>query len=421
MMKCSGTYKRLISLLAGRMPALLCICAVLLSSGCLRRQLWVYTDEYRQVELVTDWSKCDRTPGGLTAWFSKNDYSGQNKRITTAEVERTWLNLPNGWWSAVVFDYSPDEFGGQLFHAMHRPDSCFVRCRPSSKQPGASDMNNHLYGDAAIPDGMQLKKNAATGYNILSAEPDPMCADTLHQVHIVTGVDGNLIPWEQRETYGSTLQTQTFYAYPQPITWKLRVFAHVRGISYMFSLKSTLAGLSDGNHLSVLHHAPEPCLHLLEEWEVSGRNSSSNTGTIGCTIDNFGLPGQALDRASVETILSGKNGKSINDQAYAYEIDPAGKPLQLNLQFVLRDEATVINYHFATTHTGEDTPYDKQTRLYEMSLKPEYIRVFADQRVIRIDIPAGKIILPYVDAKDAAGFDAHVTPWEDGDIVDVGF
>ena len=394
---------------------------VALAPSCLRRPLWVYTDEYRQVELITDWSHCDRTPGGMTAWFSKNDKLGQNKRITTAEVEHTWLNLPNGWWSAVVFDYSPDEFAGQLFYSMTRPDSCYVRCRPSSKQPEASSQNEHLYGAAALPEGISLGTNPATGYNILSADPDPMCADTLHQVHIITGVEGDLILWEDQDTYASTLKTQTFYAYPKPITWKLRVFVNVRGINYMANVKSTVAGMSDGNHLSVLRHTPDPCLHPLTEWDVTGRNSSTNTGTLGCTIDTFGLPGEDLSDKAIETILSGKNSQSISDKAYAYEIEPAGKPIQLNLQFVLRDEATVINYHFATTHTGPDTPYDKDIRLYEMLLRPEYIRVFAEQRVIRIDIPIGAIELPYVDAKDSAGFDADVTPWEDGDTVDVGF
>lgn len=420
-MKSSSTFKRIVSILAKRMPVVVCIGAVLLLSGCLRRPLWVYTDEYRQVELITDWSNCDRTPGGMTAWFSKNDYEGQNRRITTAEVEHTWLNLPNGRWSAVVFDYSPDEFGGQLFYSMHRPDSCYVRCRPSSKQPVISEMNEHLYGDIALPDGMQIGRNEATGYNILSADPDPMYADTLHQVHIVTGVDGDLILWKDQDTYGSTLETQTFYAYPKPITWKLRVFVNVRGINYMSAVKSSIAGLADGNHLSVLRHTPNPCLHPLDEWEVTGRNSSTNAGTLGCTIDTFGLPGEELDRSAIETILSGTNSKSINDNAYAYEINADGKPIQLNLQFILRDEATIVNYHFATTHTGADTPYDKDTRLYEIFLRPEYIRVFAEQRVIRIDIPIGVIELPYVDAKDSAGFDAEVSPWEDGDMVDVGF
>ena len=53
-------------------------------------------------------------------------------------------------------------------------------------------------------------------------------------------------------------------------------------------------------------------------------------------------------------------------------------------------------------------------------MKPEYINIYEDQRVIRIDIPIGLIDLPYVDAENSAGFDAEVDPWQDGGSADVG-
>ena len=419
-MKHGHTYRQFIRTLAGHCPVLLSLAASLLLSGCLRRPLWIYTDEFRQVELITNWDDCGYLPSGMTAWFAKNDYSGQNRRVTDSNVEHTWLNLSNGYWSGVVFDYSPDEYAGQYFIGMSYPDSCYVRCRPSSRQPMADE---DLYGGYSVPESMsmQIPTSPDTYMYIVSAEPDPMCADTLHNMHIITGVEGDLIPWKDRETYGETLEIQTFYDYPKPITWKLRVFLNVRGINYMSVIRSTFAGLSDGNRLSLLRHTPEVCLHSLETWEVTGRNSSTNTGTLGCTIDTFGFPGIELSDEEVKTILSGENSSAISENAYAYEIDREGKTLQLNLQFLLRDELTVINYHFSTTHTGPDTPYDKDTKLYNMSLRPEYIRVFPDQRVIRIDIPLGCIELPYVDAKDSAGFDATVSPWEDGGTADVGF
>ena len=166
-------------------------------TGCLRRPLWVYTDEYRQVELITDWSLCDAAPDGMTAWFSADDLSGRNRSITTAEVYHTWLNLPNGWWTGVVFDYSPAEYGNQEFLGMHRPDSCYVRCKYSMNQPKADE---DLYGGFAVPSYMDIPLSSETGLHLVSSEPDPMCADTLKQVHIITGVEGDLIPWKDMET-----------------------------------------------------------------------------------------------------------------------------------------------------------------------------------------------------------------------------
>ena len=284
-------------------------------TGCLRRPLWVYTDEYRQVELITDWSLCDAAPDGMTAWFSADDLSGRNRSITTAEVYHTWLNLPNGWWTGVVFDYSPAEYGNQEFLGMHRPDSCYVRCKYSMNQPKADE---DLYGGFAVPSYMDIPLSSKTGLHLVSSEPDPMCADTLKQVHIITGVEGDLIPWKDMETYEETLTIQTFYAFPQPITWRLRVFVDLLGINYMVSVKGSIAGLADGNQLSQLRHTSEVCLHSLDAWEVRGRNANANTGTVGSLIDTFGLPDTVTDYSDI--------------------------PLQLNLQFLLRDNRTVYNY-----------------------------------------------------------------------------
>ena len=370
----------------------ICLVAVLFVCGCLRRPLWIYTDEFRQVELITNWSLCDEVPDGMTAWFSANDLSGRNRRVTTAEVYHTWLNVPNGWWTGVVFDYSPAEYGGQDFIGMTRPDSCYVRCKYVNHQPAPDE---DLYGGFSVPEGMamQIPTSKETYMFLLSAEPDPMCADTLHDVHIITGVEGDLIPWEDQDSYGESLTVQTFYAYPQPITWKLRVFVELAGINYMFSVKASIAGLADGNQLSQLRHTSEVCLHSMDIWEIKGRNTSRNTGNVGSTINTFGLPDTVTDYGNI--------------------------PLQLNLQFLLRDQATVYNYHFVDPATAPAGNPEGATVL-TFPMKPEYISIFEDQRVIRIDIPLGLIDLPYVDAKDSAGFDAEVSPWEDGGSADVG-
>ena len=68
---------------------------------------------------------------------------------------------------------------------------------------------------------------------------------------------------------------------------------------------------------------------------------------------------------------------------------------------MLRDEATVLNYHY--------------------DLGDKYIAVIDDQLIVNIDIPVdfpGLPDLPYVESKGSAGFDATVTPWEEGGTAD---
>lgn len=367
---------------------------VLLAGACTRRPLWVYTDEFRQVELFTDWSACPSVPGGMTAWFIADDLGGQNRKLTTADVEHTWLNLPRGQFTGVVFDYSPAEYGDQLFTGMHRPDSALVYARPATNLAGTDD---DLYGNLAVPKGMDIRRDPS-GNRIVSVWPDPMCADTLSQVNIITGVEGDLIHWEDRDSYAQSLSTQTFYAFPEPITWKLTITVYLSGVRYMHSVRASLAGLSVGNYLGELRHSEEVCLHSIGSWDSKTVSEADNTGLITTTIDTFGLPEQSWEdwRWKTHWVTQWNYG---GQQDSHYQLPP----LRLNLQFLLQDELTVLNYH-----------YDLSWR--EVSVYPE-------QMLIRVMIPPSYPCpdLPYVDAKDSAGFDASVSPWEDGGTAEVSF
>ncbi len=344
------------------------------TTACLRRELWVYTDEYRQVELYTDWSECPSRPGGMTAWFLSEEGDGRNRRITTSDVSHSWLNLPRGLFTGIIFDWSPAEFGSLVFTGMDRPETALVKAAPSVNQPVEND---ELYGGRAVPAGMVVPLNDTTGFYTLLAAPDPMCADTLKHVQIITGVEGDLIPWETREEYEASLLTQTFECQPHPITWNLRVQVYVKGLKYLHSMKGTIAGLADGNWLNELRHTASPCLHPLESW--STQHFSDSLGVVSTSIHTFGLPEQELTKTEGYAVLP---------------------HLRLNLEFLLRDEETILHFHF---DVGEES-----------------VTIFEDQLLVRIEIPIEWAPrLPYVDAKGSAGFDAKVTPWQNGGNIDV--
>lgn len=369
-------------------PYLLVLLASLFTA--CRRDLWVYTDQFRQVELITDWSDAHEQPGGMTWWFMKKDNSGRNYHETTAEVTHTWLNLPQGTYDGVVFDYSPSEYSHQEFIGMAYPDSALVHQLPSVDQPGT---NQHLYGDDAVPDyATGIPRYTPTGMYEVGAEPELINADTLKNVTIVTGVEDDLIPWEDRNSYAATLSTQTLYATPQPLVWDLRVIVYVKGIAYMQTVRATVAGLADGCWLSSLRHTSSPCLQLLESW--SRNTQDYNVGYITSTVHTFGMPDLGMPPSPPSTRAEGEETENIHT--------PLGERLQLNLQFLLRDGATVMNYHY---DVGNDC-----------------ITIKEDQReiiiYIPIDYPGGVPDLPYVEAAEGTGFDADVTPWENGGEAD---
>jgi hypothetical protein len=366
-------------------------------TGC-RRDLWVYTDDYRQVELVTDWSEAHEVPGGMTWWFMDDGLTGTNRHGTTAEVTHTWLNLPRGQYTGVVFDYSPAEYSHQRFVGMDKPSTALVQLNPSADQPAADD---HLYGDQAVTGSMEdMERNEATGMFVVAAEPELMNADTLKHVTIVTGIDEERVLYEDRDKYSNAnLTIQTLYAQPKPIVWELQVRVRVKGIKYMGSVTGSVAGLTDGCWLAPLRHTSTPCLQRLDSWRSGMVNDS--IGYISTTINTFGLTD--IDMPSSDGVLEPymlrEAPAATRSDVIITEAD-YDQHLRLNLRFLLRDNLTVLYYHY--------------------NVGPEAISVYEDRLVVNIDIdyPFDIPDLPYVDEAGTAGFDATVSPWEDGGTAD---
>lgn len=383
---------------------------LLLTTAACRRDLWVYTDDLHQVELVTDWSEATEQPGGMTWWFMNDDNSGRNHHGTTAEVTHAWLGLPKGWYSGVVFDYSPAEYAHLSFVGMTHIDSALVHLNPSADQP-QPDIN--LYGDSAVAPTMAgIPRYAATGMYSIAAEPETMNADTLHRVHIITGADGERIPWDEREDYESQVVVQTLNANPKPLVWKLKVQVYVHGINYMNSVRATVAGLTDGCWLGPLRNTSTPCLQALDNWKRTYTSASDNIGYIATEVNTFGLTDQDMPRSPFDARgtraesspapvpYAALSAQLLRESSPAH-LDALLKALRLNLQFLLRDNATVLNYHY--------------------DLDDECITIDDDRLIITIDIPIdypGGPDLPYVDEEGTSGFNATVTPWTDGGIAD---
>ena len=347
---------------------------VILASCTDRRDLWVMADEYRQLELVTDWSEADDYPGGMTAWFIDNDGSGYTRNFKTAEVEHTWLGLPRGNYMGMVFDYSPEEYSHNEFVTLDNRDSAMLKLRPAANQPVLGDtVNEALFGDIAVPEPMKgLERNPNTGFYVVKAEPDPINLDVLGDVEVITGTEGDYVLWRKRAEYESSLVTQTLYAQPKPITWRLHVLVNVKGIIYMHSLRASVVGLADGYLMGQGMHSEEVCIQSLDDWSVNV--TGENEGNVTTSTLTFGLP---------EDVTATRE-----------EIHQFINNVRLNRSFLLRDEVTVKNYHFDCV---------------------PYVSIYEDQLVVSVVIPIDVAPeLPYVNAKGGTGFDANVTPWENG-------
>lgn len=428
---------------------------VLLFSGCERRELYVFGDEFRSVSLDVDWREyADRDPDGMTVWFYSLDEKDKKPyRETTSEVRHHELYLPGGRYQGVVIDYSPEEYGRQQFLSLASLDSARVEALPSPYQPdsltvvgegvpkGLSEsINEALYGEPAWNNVQQPRPaiREANGLYTVASQPEQMALDTLDNRYIDRGEYGDYIPWKEREQYQSTLKMTTIQSVPGPIIWKLRIRMWVKnGFNYLWQTPASITGLADGHFLPRDVITDRPCLLSVEGWELE--RTGPNEGYIATTMNVFGL--------RPETVLPDRElrrGSDVSERIYTYtrgaatragEIEPDyGDPswwehyvhnclpndIRLNLSFTLRDHATVVNYHFNVGHYV--VSYDNQLVL-RIDLGPEFFDPENPHGAYGEggdpDNPSPDIDLPKVDPYNGTGFDAEVEPWIDEPSVDV--
>ena len=369
------------------------------SLGACRRPLYVAGDEFYSVVLNTDWRQYQNSdPDGMTAWFYPTDREERCYRTTTSNVRREQLFLPGGNYTGVVIDYSPEEYGRQEFVGMEYASTAMVKATAASYQP---EDEPELWGAAAFHTPIK-PVIAATGLSQVANEPEMMALDTLMNMKVFGGEYGFYIPYEERDTYQTSFTVQDFYAFPATPLWKLRIRIYIKGYDYLWAASGSVAGLADGRYLALNHNSNNPCLIAIPEWEV--KRTGDNEGYIAATVTTFGLmngqkPSKLYEPYSAEEIAA-RQPAVIADWNGAGNMVPGD--IRINLRFLLRDQATVLYYHF---DAGDCVvSYDKQ-------------------QVLRIDLEKGTRPdlpdLPYVEPYNGAMFDAEVVPWVDGDHADI--
>ena len=363
------------------------------ATGC-RRQLWLYQDQFKQVQIQVDWRSYDRDkvlyphtpdPDGMTLWFFPKD-GRKSYRFTTSEVNRYDLYLAQGAYTGVVIDYSPEEYGMQEFLGMDYPNTARVQATPSVYQP-QEQSDSPLYGISAF-DGSLSSRQVSTGFWTVANQPEPIASDTI-QMNVLTGKYANYIPFEERNTYQASLVQQIYEMQPLLIPWHMRVRIPVKGVYYAYKIEGSIAGLADGFYLAENHTSLTPCLHQIDNWQLYV--TGDNVGYVAATFDTWGLRHHLWAR--------------YNRQGPPFKVDAPDNELRINLKFLLRDRKTTKFYNI-------DCGNQVWVYANEYALSVDLRDVLKDG-----DIPT----LPYVDAVNGIDFDGVVVPWEDLEEFDVGF
>ena len=441
--------------------------AMLLLSGCERRELYVYGDEFHDVFLEVDWSLYEgHRPDGMTAWFYRDPAQTSPQRHTTADVNHYDLYLSRGRYQGMVIDYSPEEFGRQKFLGMDTMGSARVVAERAAQQPERFDSVyakldvkvdsidfRRLYGDSCWTYSDDLPVRAMTGYHEVTGEPEYMVLDTLKDMDVYAGEYGDYIPWKEKEDYQSTLTVQGFYAKPEPIVKKLYIRVFVRGIQYLWQTQGTIAGLSSGHYLAANENTETPCLMDLNDWKLQVVNDS--LGYIYTSINTFGLRPSTVD--GYYSVHNGEKRETLTrsnglEQDSIWWVDALSRELRLNLRFTLRDHARVMEYQY---DVGDQVVWFENDYILLIDLDARFFGTSYAQKGEKGDQgepgppgPPGhdgrdgedghyiwvyppppdhphpspdEPDFPWVDPYNGAGFDAVVEPWKEEPPVEVFF
>ncbi|MBR1880675.1 MAG: DUF5119 domain-containing protein, partial [Prevotella sp.] len=308
---------------------------------------------------------------------------------TTAEVRQYETYLSKGDYEALVIDYSPSEYSHQEFVGMEYAETAKMQSKEFPYQP---DSLPEIYGPECYAHPLPLQAN---GLCTIAWEPEIIACDTV-QFTAITGKYDKYIPYEERDTYQSTLTQQVFKLEPIIVPWQMRVRVYIRGIYYLYQTKASIAGLADGYFPMKDRTSDNPCLLALDDWEV--HVTGDNIGYIAKTFMTWGVQNTSVLYQGRHMVY-GEKAEDVPDNL----IDRPADEIRLNLRLLLRDRKTVCNYHFDVGNM---------------------VREYWNEYALRIDLMDGfdgQPDLPYVDAYNGVGLDGVVVPWEEQDPVDLEF
>ena len=378
-------------------------------TGCERRDLFVSGAEFHSLTLNVDWHEyAERNPDGMTAWFWPRETDdilvpdslaewGSPYRFTTSSVQKFDLYLHGGRYRGVMIDYSPEEYSRQSFVGFDDALTACVVALPDPDQPRMDSLgyNQSLYDSNAFGRELSGKQNGSN-LCVLSCQPEEMSVAIFPRMEIVAGDYGDYVPYGERDTYQQQLTVKEFQAYPRSIIKKLHVRLPIKGISNIWQVEATVAGMANGHYLFRDCNTDTPCLIRVTDWQVV-KTSDEGLGYIESTIRTFG-PCSSFGNSSKARAFT-RSGQ---------ETDEADE-IRLNICFTLRDRKTTCTYH-----------YDLGNYLQESSDGREFgLLLTNDDFANDPSLGSQSVDLPYVEVYDGAGFGADVTPWDSGTEVEI--
>lgn len=317
--------------------------------ACERRPLeeeWMSGD-YADILLLTDWNQLEEVPTGLTYIFYPVGADGKtdlNKHVVSNvsnNINRNVVRLSQGKYHLLVFNQSVNEFGTMSFSGMEAIETACASLNPLRP--------NYVYTAEAYKWLSSVLKDQDS-LSLAMREPEPFNAYRQYDYEVTAEMVQKQYYFEQglkapdgmnQDEYVPDLvewYADTIYSEPTPVPPTMYIEARVKGIDNAYEVRAYITDMARADLFGPHTNTPEPCIHVLDNWEMVPNSDNKKMGYIRTKFRTFGVP----------------NLQVTTDDTRAIEVIPYGTNT-LVFEFKLRDGSTVTFYDFDVTHDIEYT------------------------------------------------------------------
>lgn len=262
--------------------------------SCQRDHLYFASSNTATVLVEPDWSTSAVHPNGVTVYAYRESDGSLYKRFPPVSADqKCYIKLPQGDFTLVVMNDTPEEFQGRIDFRREQNLSTF-QARGVKDESRSQKLNEHLKAQvearAASASGSAAPVSKSEDEEYCIVEPDTLAMSVIRGLHISPE---QIDYYYDRPEYDLSQESATVVPVSmKPVVSKVNIKAHVKGLKYARGTTlSFLRGVAAGYDISTQTNSTDRAAHAFVLNNRKFDAGSDSDGTITASFLSFGLVG----------------------------------------------------------------------------------------------------------------------------------
>ena len=262
--------------------------------SCQRDHLYFASSNTATVLVEPDWSTSAVHPNGVTVYAYRESDGSLYKRFPPVSADqKCYIKLPQGDFTLVVMNDTPEEFKGRIDFRGEQNLSTF-QARGVKDESRSQKLNEHLKAQAearaASASGSAAPVSKSEDEEYCIVEPDTLAMSVIRGLHISPE---QIDYYYDRPEYDLSQESATVVpASMKPVVSRVNIKAHVKGLKYARGTTlSFLRGVAAGYDISTRTNSTDRAAHAFVLNNRKFDAGSDSDGTITASFLSFGLVG----------------------------------------------------------------------------------------------------------------------------------